>query len=102
MHTDSDVERSELGSLSGLKHDWSVVGSRSKPNFHLVYGIKYSTSLIEFKIACGDIGLNWLVSRASISRLGNHVRIIVSNKFAKLVTREYVTKLSQLILVSYG
>ena len=33
------------------------------------------------------MGLNWLVSRASIARLGNRMRIIVSNKFAKYVSK---------------
>ena len=102
MHTDSNVKKSELGLLSGLENDWSVVGSRRKQKFLLVFGVKSSTSLIEFKIACGDIGLNWLVSRARINKLGNHMKIIVSNKFAKLLTPGYVSKLSRLMRVSYG
>ena len=104
MHTDSNVKKSMLGSLSGLEKNWSIIGSRRKQKFLFVSGVKNSTSLIELKIAHGDIGLNWLVLRAPIARLGNHMRIIVSNKFAKLLTREYVhvSKLSRLMRVSYG
>ena len=58
----------------------------------MVFSVKNSTSLIEFKIAYGDIGLNGLVLRVSIVRLGNHMRTIVSNKFAKLLTCKYVSK----------
>ena len=61
----------------------------------MVFGIKYSTSLIELKIGSGDIGPNWLVSRVPTSRLGTHMTIIVSNKFANLLTCEYVSKLSR-------
>ena len=89
MYTDSNV--SKLGSLSGLENDWSVVKSRRKQKFLLVFSIKNSTSLIKFKIECGDSGLNWLVLRASITTLRNHMRMNVSNKFAKLLTREYVS-----------
>ena len=102
MHTDSNVKKSKLGLLSGLENDWSVVGSRRKQKFLLVFGVKSSTSLIEFKIACGDTGVNWLVSRARITKIENYMKIIVSNKFAKLLTRGYVSKLSWLMRVSYG
>ena len=49
-----------------------------------------------------DIALNWLVSRACIRRLGNHMRINVKEKFATLLTREYTSKLSRLMRVNYG
>ena len=82
--------------------DWSIVRDRRKQKFLLVFGVKDSTSLVEFKIACGDIGLNWLVSRAFIRRLGNHMRVSVNNKFVKLLTREFVSRLSRLMRVKYG
>ena len=91
MHTDSNVQKNELGLLSGLENDWSVVGSRKKQKFLLVFGVKSSTSFIELKFACDDVGLNWLVSRARINKIGNHMKSIVSNKSAKLLTPEYVS-----------
>ena len=102
MHTDGNVKKSEWGLLSGLENDLSLVGSRRKQKFLLVVGVKNSTSLIELKIACSVIGLNWLVLRVSIIRIGNRMKIIVSNKSAKLLTHEYVSKLSRVMLVSYG
>ena len=67
----------------------------------MVIAVKNSTSLIEFKITCSNIRLNWLISRASTARLGNHMRIIFSNKFAKLPNHEHLTKLYRLMRVSY-
>ena len=104
MHTAAvrNVNERELGLLSGRDNDWSIVRSRRRQKFLLVFGVKHSTSSVEFKIACGDIGLNWLVSRASIRKLGNHVRISISNKFVRFFTSEYVSKLFRLMRVSYG
>ena len=63
---------------------------------------KNSTSLIEFKIACGDIGLSLLISRAYIHIIGIHMRINVSNKLAVFLTREYVSRLSKHMRLNYG
>ena len=58
--------------------------------------------MVEFKIACGDIGLNWLISRVYIRRFGNHMRISTRNKFVRLFTPEHVSRLSRLMRVKYG
>ena len=52
MHTNSNVKKSELGSLLGLENDWSIVERHKKQN--------------------------WLVSRVSTVRLGKIMRIIVT------------------------
>ena len=92
----------EYDASVGLENDWSIVESCRKQKFLLVFGVKDSTTLIEFKIACGDIGLKWLVSRTIIRRLGNHMRIFVKDRFAKVFTRNYVSRLSRLMRVRYG
>ena len=68
----------------------------------LVFGMKDSTTLIECKIAGGDIGLKWLVLGTIIRRLGNHMRIFVKDRFAKVFTHNYVSRLSRLMCVRYG
>ena len=80
----------EFGVSAGLKSDWSIVESHRKQKFLLVFGIKDLTVLIEFKIACGNTGLKWLVSRTIIHRFGNHMRIFVKDIFAKVFTENYV------------
>ena len=77
---------------------FKVTGSKNL----LVFGVKDSTTLIDFKIACGDIGSKWLVSRTIVHRLGNHMRILVKDRFAKVFTRNYVSSLSRLICIRYG
>ena len=71
--------------LPDVKSSWSVVKYRTKQKLLLVFGDKQSTSPVEFKIACGVIGLNSLISREFIRRLGNHMRITVNNTFANLI-----------------
>ena len=102
MHAKYDVVERELRLASDLRDNWSIVGDRRTQKVLMVFGVKQSTSLVEFKIACGDIGLNWLISSAPIRRLGNHMRIIVRNRFVKFFTREYVCRLSRLMRVNYG
>ena len=58
--------------------------------------------MVEIKLACEDVGLGWLVSRAFIRRLGNHTRINVNSKLARFLTREYVSRVSRLTRVNYG
>ena len=101
-HTCSNVVYSEWERFSDVETSWSMVEDSRKQKFFLIFGVKDSTSLVEFKIACGDIGLNWLVSRACIRRLGNHMRIHVKEKFSRLLTREYISKLSRLMRMNYG
>ena len=102
MPTDSNVRIKEWEHLSDVESDWSIVEDRRKQKVLLIFGVKDSTSLVEFKIVCGDIGLNWLVLRACIHRLGNHMRINVKNNFARFLTPEYVSRLSRLMHVNYG
>ena len=85
-----------------INSGWSIVEHRRKQKVLLVFGVKASTLLVEFKIACGNIGLNWLILRACVCRFGNHMRISVNNKFAKHLTREYVSRLSKLMQITYG
>ena len=68
----------------------------------LVFSAKDSTLLIEFKIACGNIGLNCLVSRTIIHGSGNHLRPLVKDRFTKVFTQNYVSTLSRLIRIHYG
>ena len=102
MCTHCNAVNSEWERLPDVEDGWSIVEDSRKQIFLLVFGVKDSTSLVEFKIACGDIGLNWLVSRACIRRLGNHMRINVREKFSRLLTREYISKLSRLMRMKYG
>ena len=88
--------------LSDLQNDWSIVENRSKCNFLLIFIVKDSISLAEFIIACSDVGLNWLISRAYIHRFGDHIRISIRNGFVRLFTPEYVSRLSRLMHVKYG
>ena len=66
--------------MSDIESGWSIVEHRRKQKVLLVFGVKASTSLVEFKIACGDIGLNWLISRACVRRFGNHMKISVAKQ----------------------
>ena len=100
--TCSNVVYSEWECFSDVETSWSMVEDSRKQKLLLIFGVKDYTSLVEFKIACGDIGLNWLVSRACIRRLGNHMRIHVKEKFSRLLTREYISKLSRLMRMNYG
>ena len=102
MCTRSNVGYSEWERFSDVEDGWSIVEDSRKQNFLLVFGVKDSTSLVEFGIACGDIGLDWIVSRACIRRLGNHMRINVKEKFSRLLTREYISGLSRLMRVKCG
>ena len=55
------------GLLSDVQNDWSILEDYRKRKFLLVFRVKDSTSLVEFKIVCGNMRLNWLISRAHIS-----------------------------------
>ena len=84
-----DQAESESGCSDDFGSHWSIVQSRRKQKFLLVFGVKDSITctLVEFKIACGDLGLGWLVSRTVIRRFGNHMRILVKDRFAKVLRR---------------
>ena len=58
--------------------------------------------MVKLKIACSDVGLNWLINSAIIRRLWIHMRITVNNKLVKIFIAEYVSKLSRLMRVIYG
>ena len=88
--------------LSDIENSWSIVEHQRKQKVLLVFSVKASTSLIEFRIACSNIGLNWLISRACVCRYGNHMKISVNSKFVKYFTCEYVSRLSKLTCISYG
>ena len=75
------------GLLFDLQNDWSIVEDQRKRNFLLVFEVKDSNSLVEFKIACGNMGLNWLISRDYIRKFGNHMRISIRNRFVRLFTQ---------------
>ena len=102
MSTHNNVVYSEWERFSDVETSWSMVEDSRKQIFFLIFGVKDFTSLVEFKIACGDIGLNWLVSRACICRLGNRMRINVKEKISRLLTREYISKLSRLMRMNDG
>ena len=78
--------------LSDIERGWFVVEHRRKQKVLLVFGVKASTSLVDFKIGCGDIGLYWLISRACVRRREDNVRISVNSNFAKYFICEYVAK----------
>ena len=101
MTTNNIVVNKEWEHLSGVESGWSIVERRKKQKVLLIFGVKASTSLIEFKIACGNIELNWLILRACVYKFGNHMRISANSKFAKYFTREYVSRLSKLMRASY-
>ena len=61
--------------MSDIESGWSIFEHRRKQKVLLIFDVKASTSFVEFKIACGDIGLNWLISRACVRTFGNHMRI---------------------------
>ena len=48
--------------LSDFQTNWSTVEDQRKRKLSLVFGVKHSTMLVEFKIVCSDTGLNWLIS----------------------------------------
>ena len=72
MFTHNNVVYSEWERLYDVENGWSIVeGTCSrKQKILLAFGVKDSTSLIEFKIASGDIGLNWLVRESVFVSLG--------------------------------
>ena len=102
MSTQNNAVYSEWERLSDVEDGWSILEYRRKQKFLLPFCVKDSTSLVEFKIACADTGLNWHVSRACIRRLGNHMRINVKEKFSRLLTPENISKLSRLMRMKYG
>ena len=75
----NDASENELGWSAGSESGYSIVEGRTKQNFLLVFGVKDWTTLVEFKIACGDIGLILLVRRTIVRKLGNHTRITVKD-----------------------
>ena len=44
---------------AGLECDWFIIESRSKQKFLMVFGVKECTTLVDFKIACGNVRFNW-------------------------------------------
>ena len=88
MHAKDVLSESECRSSTDNTGEWSKVGCRNRSKVLLVFGVKSSISLVEFKILCGDIGLGWLVSKTLIRRLGNHMFIIIKNKFVKFFYTE--------------
>ena len=51
------LTRSGSVCLASRAAGWSIVERRRKQKTLLIFGVKASSSLLEFKIACGDIGL---------------------------------------------
>ena len=102
MSASGDAYQKQWGRSGDFEKGWSVAKNRRKQKFLLVFGVKASTSLVEFKIACGDLGLNWLVSRTVIRRIGNCIKIFLKNTLAKVFTNDYVRRLSRLMRVQYG
>ena len=70
-------------------------------NVFWVFRGEDSTTLVEFEIACGNKGFNWLVSRMIIPRLGNPMISFVNNTFTKVLTQNYVRSLSRLLRTSF-
>ena len=64
-----------------------IVESHRKQNFLLFFGVKDSTMLVEFKIVCGNLGLDCLVLRTVVHILGNHMGITAKDRFAKILLR---------------
>ena len=56
-----DEAESESGWSDDFGYRWSIVESRRKQKFLLLFGVKDSITLVEFKIVCADLGLGWLV-----------------------------------------
>ena len=56
MPTDSNVHGKQWERLSDIASNWSIVEDRRKQNVLLIFGVKGSTSLVEFKIAHWDMG----------------------------------------------
>ena len=84
MYACTDESVREFDASAGLESDWSIIESRRKQKFLLVFDVKDSTTLIKFKIARGDIRFKWLVSGTIIHMLESHVRIFVKDRFAKV------------------
>ena len=78
MTTSNVFVNTEWEHLSDIESGWSIVERCMKQKVLLVFGVKASTSLVEFKIVCGDFGLNWLILKACVRKFGNHMRISVS------------------------
>ena len=55
MTTNNVVVNTEWESLSGIESGWSNVERRRKQKVLLIFGVKASTSLIKFKITCGNL-----------------------------------------------
>ena len=72
MSASGDAYQKQWGRSGDFKKGWYmyVAKNRRKQKFLLVFCVKAPTSLVEFKIACGDLGLNWFVSRTVICRMG--------------------------------
>ena len=96
------MHQKQWGRSNDFKKFWSVAKNCRKQKFLLVFGVKASTSLVEFKVACGDLGLNWLVSRTVNRRIGNCIEIFFKNALFKVFTNDYVGRLSRLMRVRYG
>ena len=102
MYACTYVSVREFDVSVGLESDWSIIESRRKHKVLLVFGVKDSTTSIDFEIAWGNIGFKWLVLRTVIRRLGNHMRVFVKDRFAKVFSQNYVGRLSRLTCVRYG
>lgn len=70
-----------------LRITGSSLGSCKRQNILLVFSGKDSVLLVDSNTACGNVGLKWSVSRASIKRLRNHTIIIVGNSLIKFLAR---------------
>ena len=101
-HVLSRVKRTEGELLSDVEGGWSTVETRRKQKFLWVFGVRDSASIVEFKLACGDIGLSWLVSRTFIKRIGRHIRININKTIARYLIRESVARISRRMRVNYG
>ena len=86
MPTHSNVRGKQWERLSDIESDWSIVEHRRKlQRFYIIFGVKDSTSWVEFKTACGDTELNRLVSSACIRTLENHMKINIKDNFARFL-----------------
>ena len=83
-----------------IESTWSIVEHRRKQKVLLVFGIKASTSLVEFKSVSDDIRLNWVIARACFRKFETHMKICVNSKFDKYYTCEYVSRLYKFMHVA--
>ena len=99
----SNVQLRQERDLSDeAEEGWSIVERRTLKKVLLVFGVKKSLSLLELKILCYDVGLDWLISRNHVRRFGNHIRIFIRNTFVAFFTPSFVRELSRLIRVRFG